>query len=214
MKSVFLLNAHQEYPFSKGELNGTLVEMARAHFEANGYETRVTTMKDEYSVDEEIEKHQWADAVFLQTPVNWMGVPWSFKKYMDEVYSAGMDGRLCAGDGRSRSDPSKQYGTGGTLAGTKYMISLTFNAPRASFSDPSQVLFSGASPDDLFFPAHMNFRFFAMEALPTFACYDVMKNPQIENDFIRFREHLENHFPSVGREAASKDQDSTSKEAV
>ena len=41
-----------------------------------------------------------------------MGVPWSFKKYIDLVYSAGTDGRLCDGDGRTRSDPSRQYGSG------------------------------------------------------------------------------------------------------
>ena len=40
----------------------------------------------------------------------------------------------------------------------------------------------------------MNFRFFAMEALPTFVCYDVMKNPSIEEDFERFKAHLEEHF--------------------
>jgi modulator of drug activity B len=31
---------------------------------------------------------------------------------------------------------------------------------------------------------HLNFKFFGMEPLPTFACFDVMKNPDIENDFI------------------------------
>lgn len=37
----------------------------------------------------------------------------------------------------------------------------------------------------------MNFRFFGMEALETFACFDVLKNPDIEQDFQRFEEHLE-----------------------
>lgn len=49
--------------------------------------------------------------------------------------------------------------------------------------------------DDLLFPMHMNFRFFAMEPLETFACYDVMKNPQVEKDFQRFTQHLEAHIP-------------------
>jgi modulator of drug activity B len=33
-----------------------------------------------------------------------------------------------------------------------------------------------------------------MQALPTFACYDVMKNPQIENDLNRFEKHIQEVF--------------------
>lgn len=197
MKNVFVINAHEEYEFAKGELNRTLTNMAIEHLASSGYETRLTTMKDDWEVDSEIEKHQWADAVLLQTPVNWMGVPWSFKKYMDFVYSFGMDGRMCAGDGRTRKDPSKQYGSGGTLTGKKYMLSLTFNAPRDSFNDPTQAFFEGKSPDDLFWPMHLNFRFFGMEPLPTFACYDVMKNPDVENDLAQYAAHLAEQFPGV-----------------
>lgn len=116
---------------------------------------------------------------------------------MDFVYSFGMDGRLCAGDGRTRSDPGKQYGSGGTLTGKKYMMSLTFNAPQESFNDPSQVFFGGKSADDLFFPMHLNFAFFGMEALPTFCCYDVMKNPQLDTDFAKYQAHLGECFPAA-----------------
>ena len=158
------------------------------------FEIKTTTMKDDYNIDDEIAKHQWADIVIVQTPVNWMGTPWSFKKYQDYVYSFGMDGRLCAGDGRTREDASKQYGTGGTLTGKKYMLSLTFNAPKNAFNDKGQWFFSGNSVDDLFLPTHLNFKFFGMEALPTFVAYDVMKNPDIENDFIRFDEHIKQHI--------------------
>lgn len=195
MNNVLVINAHQEYEFSKGQLNKTLTRMAIDHLTARGYESRLTTMKDDWQVDEEIDKHVWADAVILQTPVNWMGVPWSFKKYMDFVYSFGMDGRLCNGDGRSRKDPERQYGTGGTLAGRKYMLSLTFNAPAESFGDPDQAFFGGKTPDDLFWPMHLNFAFFGMESLPTFCCWDVMKNPQIEADFERYTKHLGECFP-------------------
>ena len=194
MRNVFVINAHEQYEFAKGELNRTLTQIAINHLEAAGYETRLTTMKDDWQVDAEIENHQWADAVLLQTPVNWMGVPWSFKKYMDFVYSFGMDGRLCQGDGRTRSDPTRQYGTGGTLTGKKYMLSLTFNAPGEAFDDEEQFLLKGKGMDDLFFPMHMNFRFFGMEPLQTFACLDVLKNPQVESDFTRYREHLGQQF--------------------
>ncbi len=194
MSNIFIINAHEYYPFSKGKLNGTLVERASEILSAKGHQVRTTSMKDVYDVAEELDKHRWADVVILQTPVNWMGVPWSFKKYMDTIYTAGMDGTLCEGDGRTRSDTAKHYGSGGTASGKKYMLSLTFNAPEAAFNDTDQYLFRGKSVDDLFFPMHMNFRFFDMQPIETFVCYDVMKNPQIESDLVRFRAHLDKHF--------------------
>ena len=33
-------------------------------------------MQDDYDVAAGLEKHQWADVILLQTPVNWMGVHW------------------------------------------------------------------------------------------------------------------------------------------
>ncbi|MDO3722117.1 NAD(P)H-dependent oxidoreductase [Marinobacter sp. chi1] len=168
--------------------------MADEILTARGHSTRIVEIDAGWSVDAELENHQWADIILLQTPVNWMGVPWTFKKYMDEVYTAGMGGALCNGDGRREDAPKENYGAGGTLTGEKYMISLTFNAPEEAFNDANEYLFQGKSVDDLFFPMHMNFRFFGMDAMPTFACYDVMKNAEPELDFERFQAHLNEHF--------------------
>ena len=190
MKNIFIINGHEEYEFSKGQLNRSLVDRLQALLPKESFNIKTTSMKDDYNIDEEIEKHQWADIIVVQMPVNWMATPWSFKKYQDYVYSFGMDGRLCNGDGRTRADNSKQYGTGGTLTGKKYMLSLTFNAPKEAFNDVKQWFFSGKSVDDLFLPTHLNFKFFGMEKLPTFVAYDVMKNPDIENDFLRFEAHV------------------------
>lgn len=192
-KNVLIINAHQYYPFSEGKLNAALIDKAMTILEQKGYDIRTVTMSDEYDVNEQLELHQWADIVFLQTPVNWMGVPWSFKKYMDEVYTAGMGGALCNGDGRTAEEPKKNYGTGGTLTDTKYMMSLTFNAPEESFNDASEF-FEGKSVDDLMFPTHMNFKFFGMKPMPTFASFDVMKNADVENDFKRFEAHINEYF--------------------
>ncbi len=195
MKNVFIINAHEPWPFSEGKLNRSMVEKATVNLKSKGYGIQKTTMQDDYDVEKEIEKHMWADAVILQTPCNWMGVPWTFKKYMDEIYTAGMDGRLCDGDGRTRKDASKQYGSGGTLTGKKYMLSITYNAPKGAFNDPEQDFFAGGSVDDLFWPMHLNFKFFGMTQLETYACYDVLKNPDVENDFVRFDAHLDRLFP-------------------
>lgn len=193
MKNVLILNAHHYYPFSEGKLNAALIEKADAFFQAKGYQTRMVNTQDEFDVETELENHQWADIVFLQSPINWMGMTWSFKKYMDEVYTAGMGGALCHGDGRHQDNPKANYGTGGTLNNTQYMMSLTLNAPAESFADATDF-FEGKSVDDLVFPMHMNFKFFGMQGLPTFACYDVMKNADIDSDFARFEKHLNENF--------------------
>lgn len=85
---------------------------------------------------------------------------------MDDVYTAGTGGAMCNGDGRSEDAPKKNYGRGGTLTGTKYMLSLTANAPAESFNDPAEF-FEGKGVDDLMFPMHMNFKFFDMTPMPT-----------------------------------------------
>ncbi|MAG76264.1 MAG: flavodoxin [Colwelliaceae bacterium] len=193
MSNVLIINGHQYYPFAEGRLNATLVDKAVNILESKGHETRVVTMQDEINIEQELENHTWADIVIFQSPVNWMGVTWSFKKYMDEVYTAGMGGALCNGDGRNAEQPKKNYGKGGTLSGTKYMISLTFNAPEEAFNDVDEF-FNGKSVDDLLFPMHMNFKFFDMQPLETFACFDVMKNADIENDLLRYEAHLNKLF--------------------
>ena len=191
MSNILIINAHHSYPFAEGKLNTTLTQIADELLTAKGHNTRIVEVDKGWSVEQELANHQWADIILLQTPVNWMGVPWTFKKYMDEVYTAGMGGDMCHGDGRRQDNPKSNYGTGGTLTGKKYLLSLTFNAPEQAFNHPEEYLFQGKSVDDLLFPMHMNFRFFNMEPLETFACFDVMKNPQIESDLQRFRKHLE-----------------------
>ena len=194
MQKVLILNGHQPYPFAEGRLNASLVERARRFFEANGAEVKIDTLSEGWDVDASVEAHVWADTIIMQFPVNWMGTPWIFKKYMDEVYTAGMDGRLCAGDGRTKEQPKVNYGMGGALTGTRYMLSVTLNAPAEAFDDPKEPFFEGGSLDDLLRPTHLNAKFFGLSPLPTFGAFDVMKNPDVENDFIRFDEHLHSTF--------------------
>lgn len=194
MSNVLIINAHEPSPYSEGRLNASLVDKAQSLLQAKDHEVRVVTMQDEINVEEQLAHFEWADRVIIQSPINWMSVPWSFKKYMDDVFTAGMGGALCAFDGRSAEDPKKNYGTGGTQTNSKYMLSLTFNAPKESFDDENEYLFQGKSVDDLMLHMHANFRFFGMGALPTFACYDVMKNGDIENDFARFEAHINENF--------------------
>ncbi|MEO1421353.1 MAG: NAD(P)H-dependent oxidoreductase, partial [Pseudomonadota bacterium] len=90
---------------------------------------------------------------------------------------------------------------GGALSDTKYMLSATLNAPAEAFEDPSEPFFGGASLDDLLLPVHLNAKFFGMKALPTFAAFDVMKNPDIERDFQRLGQHLTEVFSDQSKAA-------------
>ena len=189
MKKVFIINGHQYYPFAEGRLNKTLVDKASNLLEDANFEIKTTATQEDYNVEEELEKFLWADVVLFQTPLNWMGVTWSFKKYIDEVLTAGMMGTLSQGDGRSKEEPKKNYALAGLLKG-KYMISVTANAPKEAFNNPEEKFFDGKSEDDLLLPMHLNFKWFGLEPLTTFFAYDVMKNPDIENDFIRFDKHI------------------------
>lgn len=195
MSNILILNGAQPYPFAPGGLNATLAARAKGMLESKGHTVRLTTVAEGYECEAEVENHVWADVVIMQFPVNWMGVPWSFKKYMDEVYTAGMDGLLCEGDGRVAEAPKENYGMGGALSGTQYMISATFNAPREAFDNPSEPFFQGQSMDDLLRPLHLNAKFFGRSPLPSFGAFDVMKTPEIDTDLARFDMHLNALFP-------------------
>lgn len=193
MPTAFIINGAQPYSFAPGALNAAFADRADALLARHGWSILRTTTAEGWDAEAEVAKHQQADVLILQMPVNWMGWPWSLKKYIDEVYSAGMDGRLCRSDGRTEEAPKANYGGDGALTGSSYMLSLTFNAPEEAFGDPAEYLFQGRSVDDLLWPQHMNFRFFGMEPLPTFSAYDVVKDPRIDADFARFDRHIEDH---------------------
>lgn len=194
MKNALIINAHHPYPFSEGKLSAELVRRIENNLLARGFDVEHTKTSVDYDVDRELEKHRWADLIIIQAPLNWFSIPWSMKKYMDDVYTAGLDGRVCNSDGRIVEKPKENYGTGGTLNGKKLMLSMTFNAPEEAFDNPTEFLMQGKDVEDLMLHMHVNYRFLGMESLPTFVCYDVMKNPSIEEDFVRLEAHLDHYI--------------------
>ncbi|MBN3265675.1 NAD(P)H-dependent oxidoreductase [Pectobacterium brasiliense] len=192
MKNVLIINAHQFYEgISSGSLNKTLISVIQEEMEKRGYTVKLTDIERGYDINEEVEKHLWADIIITQSPVYWFSTPWIYKKYVDEVFTAGlMQQCFLVDDGRTRQDPSRQYGSGGKMQGKQYMLSLTWNAPREAFDDKEQILFSGKSVDDVFAYNTVNYKFCGVEPVPSFSCFDVMKAPEIEKDIERLKEHL------------------------
>ena len=79
-KKILIINGHQYYPSSEGKLNQHLVEFATAIFEEANHKVKITTVDTGYDIEEEAEKHEWADLIITQTPVYWFAGPWSYKK--------------------------------------------------------------------------------------------------------------------------------------
>ena len=192
MKKILLLNGGKAFAHSHGQYNSTLHDAALAFLDRAGFDVKTTFIDGGFDVEEEVQKFLWADVVIYQMPGWWMGAPWTVKKYLDEVFTAG-HGSLYASDGRTRSDASQKYGSGGLIQGKQYMLSLTWNAPVQAFEDPTDF-FEGKGVDAVYFPFHKANEFLGMSGLPTFICNDVMKVPNIERDVARYEQHLAQVF--------------------
>lgn len=192
MKKVLLINTHLTYPnWSEGLLNNAFNQKAKEFFENNQFEILTTKVEDGYDVDEEVEKHMQADVIILQTPINWFGAPWIYKKYVDEVFNSGLhSAKFLSGDGRTREDQTRQYGTGGNLIGKKFMVCATWNAPTDSFDNPDQLLFEGRSTADILIQITSNYRFCGVEILSDYNCFDIFKDGDIVRDLEKYPQHL------------------------
>lgn len=121
-----------------------------------------------------------------------MDVPWIVKKYIDEIFTIG-HGRLYQSDGRSRQNSENNYGSGGLLQDKQYTLSVTWNAPAVAFTDPNQF-FEGVGVDGVYIATHKAYQFLGMKPLTTFMSNDVIKNPTIDSDIIRYQKHLTSLF--------------------
>lgn len=192
MKNILLINGAKTFAHSNGQLNDTLTELAQEVLLDLGHQVQVTRADSEYDAKAEVEKFLWADTVIYQMPGWWMGAPWTVKKYIDDVFTEG-HGSLYANDGRSRSDASKKYGSGGLIHDKNYMLSLTWNAPMDAFNDAEQF-FHGVGVDGVYLPFHKANQFLGMKTLPTFIVNDVIKAPEVEAYMAQYRDHLTQVF--------------------
>ncbi len=193
---ILLINSHLNYPgWSEGGLNLAMTNLAKAFFLEHGHEVLETFIERGYKPEEEVEKHLTADVVVLQTPVNWFSAPWIYKKYADEVFNVGIHEKtLLDGDGRTRKDPNRQYGTGGKMQGKKFMISATWNAPRETFDNPDSVLFGGKGTADLFLSITSNYKFLGFDILPSYGVFDIFKEgADIPAAMEKYKHHLEQY---------------------
>ncbi|EPY7208690.1 NAD(P)H-dependent oxidoreductase [Klebsiella oxytoca] len=188
MSNILIINGAKSFNFARGELNELYVNTANEVLSHLGHTISVTRADSNFDPQNEISKILNSDILIYQMPGWWMGEPWTVKKWIDEVFTEGHSS-LYESDGRTRSDGSKKYGSGGLLQNKKYMLSLTWNAPLEAFNDPEQF-FEGVGVDGLYLHLHKANQFLGMRSLPTFITNDVVKSPDVENEIRRFSDHL------------------------
>ncbi|OOF77317.1 NADPH quinone reductase MdaB [Rodentibacter caecimuris] len=191
--NILLLDGGKTFGHSNGQLNHTLHATAREVLTNLGHQVQETVIEQGYDITAEIEKFLWMDAVIWQMPGWWMGEPWTVKKYIDEVFTAG-HGKLYQSDGRHRVNPTEGYGTGGLLGGKKHMLSLTWNAPIEAFTREGDF-FETQGVDGVYLHFHKANEFIGItERLPTFICNDVIKSPDVPKYIADYKAHLNRVF--------------------
>jgi len=195
MKNVLIINGHQRYAeIAEGKLTQLFIDAASDFFSKNGLNVKHSIVDSTYNVKDELDKFAWADYILFQYPVYWMGVPWMTKKYIDEIFSGGIQRVTYMNDGRSKKDSSKKYGSGGLMGDKKYMLSLTYNCPTSEFSN-KDGFFDGLSLDEANVATHKTFQFCGAKPLETYSIHDIYKGDlDIDSELEKFEKTLKNNF--------------------
>jgi modulator of drug activity B len=200
MKKIFIINGGQHFAHSGGKFNETLTNWTSAFLQQHDFEVRVTDINNPFDAHAEVENFKWADVIIYHTPIWWFQVPNLFKKYIDDVFTAGHQNGIYASDGRSRTNPEINYGTGGMMHGKKYMVTSTWNAPDTAFTLEGEFFDQTSVDEGVLFGFHKMNKFTGMERIDGFHFHDLEKNAtpeRIENYRINYLNHLEAQFQTT-----------------
>ena len=195
MKKVLIINGGQNFGHSGGKYNQTIAENTLEVLKQfENVEVKISTISDGYDKNNEVEKFVWADYIVYHTPIWWFQLPNGFKKYIDEVFTAGHAKGIYMSDGRKAENQKINYGTGGMLGGRKYMLTTSWNAPETAFTLPGEFFSEKSVDDGPLFGFHRMNAFVSLEKMESFHFYDVEKNANIERDMKLYREHVATIF--------------------
>ena len=193
--NIFIINGGQIFGHSGGKFNKTLFDATISYFKDKpGFEVRSTDINNLYDTKQEVDNYVWADVIIYHTPIWWFQLPHGMKKYIDEVFTEGHQNGIYKSDGRSSANPEINYGTGGMLQGTKYMVTSSWNAPATAFTLPGEFFNETSVDDGALFGFHRMNAFTGMQPIPGLHFHDVEKNADIVNDLKRYEKHLDKHF--------------------
>ena len=195
MKNIFIINGGFPFAHSPGKFNRTLLEQTKEFFETSGnYQVKTTQIGKYYDLQEEVEKYQWADVIIYHTPIWWFQLPFAFKEYIDKVFTSGHDNGLYRNDGRSRENPAINYGTGGSLQGRKYIVTSSWNAPKAAFEMEGEFFDKTSVDEGILFGFHKMNKFIGLEYLNSIHFHDMEKNADVPKELNRYAEFLKENF--------------------
>ncbi|MEJ5102112.1 NAD(P)H-dependent oxidoreductase [Chryseobacterium sp. MYb328] len=195
MKKVLIINGGQNFGHSGGKYNQTIAENTVSVLkEFDNIEVKITNVSEGYDKHEEVEKFVWADYIIYHTPIWWFQLPNGFKKYIDEVFTAGHAKGIYMSDGRNAANPEINYGTGGMLGGRKYMLTTSWNAPKTAFTLPGEFFDEKSVDEGPLFGFHRMNAFVSLQKMESFHFHDVEKNANIERDMKLYREHVKSVF--------------------
>ncbi|AUC23300.1 NADPH quinone reductase MdaB [Polaribacter sejongensis] len=180
MKNIFIINGSHPFAHSGGRFNETLFNNTMDYFDSNeNFAVKSTQVGDDYDAKEEVEKFKWADIVIYHTPIWWFQIPFGFKKYIDEVFTEGHQNGIYKSDGRSRTNPDINYGTGGLMHGKKYILTTSWNAPKTAFTLENEFFDQKSVDEGVMFGFHRMNAFTGMELIGTHHFHDMEKNADV-----------------------------------
>ena len=173
--NIFIINGGQTFAHSGGMFNNTLTGWTVEVMKRKNFAYRVTNINDNFDPMMEVENFKWADIVIYHTPIWWFQLPNRFKRYLDEVFTAGHNNGIYRNDGRSRKNPDVNYGTGGLMQGKRYMLTTSWNAPQTAFTLEGEF-FDRHTVDEVLFGFHKMNQFVGMKRIEGFHFHDLEKN--------------------------------------
>lgn len=195
MTKVFIINGGQEFDESKGLFNQLLTEWTGNFLKENDIEVRITHTESDYDSQQEVENFTWADVIVVHTPIWWFQLPYKLKQYIDLVFQNGR-GTIYKSDGRTRTHPEINYGTGGLLTGKKYMITTSWNAPEGAFTLKDELMSQTSVDDGVLFGVHIAMKFVGLKKLDGFHFYDIVKGLTPER-FEAYRNGYHQHLKRI-----------------
>ncbi len=180
---ILLVTAGYSIFDAKGQLNSFLAYLTDKNLTAKGHEVKISDVtKDTWSVDREVEKLLWADAIIYITPIMWFNMPAPMVKWLGEVLLY-----------KKTFVITEEYGEGGQVPANKFMIVTTSNM-KSSDLGKGVVLKDALHIDDLLRPLiYTNTYLSIRDQIPTFHAGDVISG---DTSWIEqaYQEHLDKHF--------------------
>lgn len=185
---VFVINAGVKRPDgSGGWLNAEMTRMAKEAFERRKIESIITDLNEKWDLEKEVEKVLGSDLLLVQTPIWAMSTPWQYTKWQDIVLT---DPRVCGTDGRTR-----KVQTSFTVRRFSYEKALLdkYNMERSRGRRvQTRTILCARGLEGVLMPLHKQFQYMGIKPLaPSFAIFDVYKNPTVESDLLRWKSTLE-----------------------